>query len=171
MALSSQVALTLAATLTGTVGKSSVSGDIKASLSETFADGTGAGQANKVYSATRTLGASASEDLDLAGAALLDIFGAAVAFVEVVAILIHAAEGNTNNVVVGAAATNPWVGLLNATGTITLQPGQWFCATAGKSSDAIGFPVTAGTGDLLKVLNGAAGSSVSYDIYVIGRSA
>jgi hypothetical protein len=38
-------------------------------------------------------------------------------------------------------------------------------------ADAIGWGVTAGTGDLLKVANSAGSTSVNYDIVVIGNSA
>ena len=134
-----------------------------------LANGTAAGQADRLWSDTRTLAASANEDLDLAGA-LADAFGAAAVFVKVKGIYVAAASGNTNNVVVGAAASNAWATLLNATGTVTLRPGAGFMAVAG-SADATAWGVTAGTGDLLRIANSGAGTSVTYDIVVIGTSA
>lgn len=133
------------------------------------ANGTGAGQADRVWSATRTLAASATEDLDLVGTTLLDAFGAAVTFPKVTALIVRAAPGNTNNVVVGAG-TNAWATLLNTTGTITLRPGAWLAIAVGQT-DISGYVTTAATGDILKVANGGGGTQVSYDIVVIGKSA
>ncbi|MEV8623406.1 hypothetical protein [Streptomyces sp. NPDC051079] len=131
--------------------------------------GTTAGKADLRFADTRTLAASATEDLDLAGV-LTDAFGTALTFVRVKGIFISAATANSNNVVIGAAASNQWATLLNATGTITLRPGMTFAAMAG-SADATGMAVTAGTGDLLKIANSGAGTSVTYDIVIIGASA
>lgn len=130
--------------------------------------GTGVGKADLRFTDTRTLAASATEDLDLAGV-LTDAFGTALTFVRVKGIFISAAAANVNNVIIGAAASNAWAALLNATGTITLRPGASFGAMTGAADT--GYSVTGGTGDLLKVANSAAGTSVSYDIVIIGASA
>ncbi|MFF9199963.1 hypothetical protein ACF09L_32630 [Streptomyces sp. NPDC014779] len=139
------------------------------SRSMALANGTGAGKADRVWSDRRTLAASATEDLDLAGV-LLDAFGQAVTFARIKGIVIAAAAGNTNNVVVGNATSNAWSTLLGATGTLTLRPGA-FAAVGTGTSDATGYVVTAATGDLLKIANSGAGSSVTYDIHIIGASA
>lgn len=131
--------------------------------------GSGAGQADKVFHDRRTLAASATEDLDLAGV-LLDAFGAAITFVRVKGLFITAAAANVNNVVVGNATSNGWATLLSATGTVTLRPGASIGVMAG-AADGTAYAVTAGTGDLLKVANSGAGTSVTYDIIVIGASA
>jgi hypothetical protein len=131
-----------------------------------FADGAGAGQAQKIFTDTRTLAASASEDLDLNGV-LTDAFGASLAFAEIKAIMIKAAAANTNNITIGGAATNQFVSPFGAgTHTLTLRPGGVLLLVAG---DATGYAVTAGTGDLLKIANAAAGSSITYDIVLIGN--
>lgn len=134
-----------------------------------LADGFAAGQADKIFHDTRTLTASSNEDLDLAGV-LADPLGLTLTFARIKALIVAAAATNVNNVVVGAAASNAWATLLGATHTITLRPGAVFAAVAGVA-DATGYAVTAGTGDLLRVTNGGAGTSVSYDIIVIGASA
>lgn len=134
-----------------------------------LASGTGAGQADLVFSDRRTLAASGTENLDLAGS-LAGAFGATITFVKVKGLYIKAADANTNNVVIGAEATNPWATLLNSTGTLTLRPGAVVLAAAGQA-DATGYGVTATTGDLLKVVNSAGGTSVTYDVVVIGTSA
>jgi hypothetical protein len=69
-------------------------------------NGTGANQANNAFSDERTLNASASENLDLAGV-LQNALGASLAFTAVKAILIVADVGNVNNVVVGGAGPMP----------------------------------------------------------------
>jgi hypothetical protein len=130
--------------------------------------GTGANQADKIWTDTRTLTASSTENLDLAGV-LTDAFGATVTFARVKALIISANSLNTNDVVVGGAATNTfinWVG--DPTDKIKLKPGASFMLVA---PDSTAYPVTAGTGDILLVANGAAGTSVTYDIVVIGASA
>ncbi|WP_282698228.1 hypothetical protein [Streptomyces sp. CC208A] len=137
--------------------------------SMSLADGTGAGKADRVWSDRRTLAASGSEDLDLADV-LLDAFGGAISFARVKGIVIAAAAGNTNNVVVGNASANAWAPLLGATGTVTLRPGAFLAVGTG-AADATGYAVTASTGDLLKIANSGAGSTVTYDIHVIGASA
>jgi hypothetical protein len=131
--------------------------------------GTGAGQADLVFSDRRSIAASGTEGLDLAGT-LTDAFGATLTFVKIKGLYVRADAANTNNVVVGADGTSPWTTLLNSTGTVTLRPGAFFLAAAG-SADATGYGVTASTGDILKVANSSSGTAVSYDIVVIGTSA
>lgn len=133
-----------------------------------LATGTGANQADKRYSATRTLTASSSEDLDLAGS-LTDVFGATITLARVKFLLVFAAAANTNNVVVGGASSNAWPGPFGATThTVAVRPGGLLVMMA---PDATGWPVTPATGDLLHVANSAAGTSVTYDVVIIGSSA
>jgi hypothetical protein len=134
-----------------------------------LSSGTSAGQSDLMFTDQRTIAASGTDDLDLAGG-LTDAFGATLTFVEVTALIVKAAAGNTNNVVVGDDATAPWTSLLGADGTVTLRPGALFAAVAGVA-DATGYAVTATTADILQVANSSSGSSVTYDIVIIGRSA
>lgn len=170
MGVSLQWLMSIIGEVTGTVGRTSVTGKIQESIGMTHADGTGAGQANQYASDERTLTTGATEDLDLSGTSLQSIFGAALAIAEIVGLVIYALPTNTTNLTVGAAASNAWVGALNAAGTVTLRPGQWMALGCASSSDATGFPVVATTGDLLKIAN-AAGASAKYRIYALGRSA
>ena len=139
------------------------------SRSMSLGSGTGAGKADRVLSDRRTLAASGTEDLDLAGV-LVDAFGAQITFARIKGLVIAAAAGNTNNVVIGNATSNAWATLLGATHTLTLRPGA-FVAVGTGVADATGYAVTAGTGDLLKVANSGAGTSVTYDVHIIGASA
>lgn len=132
-----------------------------------FTDGTGANQAKAVFADTRTLAASANESLDLAGG-LSDVFGNVITFTKIKALLIQAAAGNTNDVLVGGAASNgftAWVG--DATDVVKVKPGGMLAIAA---PDATGLAVTAGTGDLLKIANSAGSTGVTYTIVVIGTT-
>lgn len=85
--------------------------------------------------------------------------------------MISAAAGNTNNVIVGGASSNgfvTWVGA--ATHTVTVRPGATLALFAG-AADAVGYTVTAATGDLLHVANSGSGTTVIYDVIVLGCSA
>ena len=129
-----------------------------------FSPGAGAGQANIVFADTRTIAASANDDLDLAGS-LPGALGGTIGFALVRAIIIRAAAGNTNNVVVGGAPSNGFVGPFGAAAhTVAIRPGDELLIT----NRGPGWTVTPGTGDLLRVANGGAGSTVSYDIILIG---
>lgn len=143
--------------------------DLAAALSKTFSS-TGsagaAGYASKCFSDTRTLTASSSESLDLAGS-LVDALGNTVSFSKIRAILVMAASGNANQVIVGNG-TNPFIGPFGAAGAsvIHVDPGGYFLAV---KDDAAGWTVTASTGDVLKVANSGGGTSVTYTIFILGE--
>lgn len=130
--------------------------------------GTGANQADRVWSDQRTLAASANEDLDLSGV-LTDAFGNTVTLARVKGLVVVAASANANNVIVGGAALNAWSTWAgDPTDTVVVRPGGLMALYA---PDATAYAVTAATGDLLRVANSGAGTSVTYDIIVIGASA
>ena len=134
-----------------------------------FANGTGANQADLLFVDERTIAASGSEEIDLAGS-LSDAFGATITAAEVVGLLVVADAGNTNDVVVGGAASNAFVGpFAAADNTVSVGPGGIFAIF---SPDASGIgTVTASTGDLLKVANSSSGTGVTYKLAVLARSA
>lgn len=132
-----------------------------------LANGTGANSADLCFHDTRTLAASATEDLDLAGS-LAGPFGASQVFVEVRAVMIKAAAANTNNVNLTRPASNGVPLFLAASDGIAIPPGGvflWSCPADGKVA------VTASTGDLLTLTNSSSGTSVTYDVVIIGTSA
>lgn len=130
-------------------------------------DGVGVNQADRLFTDQRTISASSNDDLDLAGS-LADAFGQTITFARIKAILIKAAAANVNDLVVGAAAANAFVGPFGAsTHTVKVRPGGFLLLAC---PDATGWAVTAGTGDILRIANGAGGSSVTYDIVLIGAS-
>lgn len=135
-------------------------------VSLAFANGTGAGQADRVFADTRTLIASATEDLDLAGV-LVDGDGATITFAKIKGVLLFADEANVNDVVVTRPATLG-VPLMTAVSSgRAVRPGGfdgWACPGPG-------IAVTPATGDLLTITNGAGGTPVTYTIVIIGTSA
>lgn len=132
-----------------------------------FADGAGAGAANLMFHDQRTVAASATDTLDLAGT-LADKFGQTLTFARIKAVLVVAAAANTNNVQVSQPAANGVPGVFLAAGDgISVQPGGAFLWVAPSAAGAV---VTAGTGDLLTVTNSAAGTSVTYDVLILGAA-
>lgn len=132
-----------------------------------LANGTGANSADLLFYDTRTLAASATEDLDLAGS-LAGPFGASQVFVELRAIMVKAAAANTNNVQLTRPASNGVPLFMAAGDGIAIPPGGvflWSCPADGKVT------VTAATGDLLTLTNSAGSTSVTYDVVIIGASA
>jgi len=131
-----------------------------------FQPGTGAGKADLAFADRRTLAAAATENLDLAGA-LTDPLGAALTFGHVKAIYVTAKSTNTNSVVVGGAASNGFAGPFGGTTpTLSIPPGGFLLLT----HPGAGWVVTPTSGDLLKVANSGAGTSVQYDVILIGTS-
>lgn len=167
MALTSRITIDLTASQVGTNDFGGP--EFKPRLRKVIdlASGTGANQADLLWADERTLAPSSSEDLDLAGA-LTDAFGATITMAEVVAIIIFADAGNTNDVVVGDA-TSP-IPLFGGTNpTISVKPGGFFAIGAPNAAGQL--TVGAGSTDDLKIANSGSGSSVKYQIAVIGRSA
>lgn len=134
----------------------------------TFTDGAGANSINQIWSDTRTLTASSTEDLDLSGTALQNAFGTNIAFARVKAIYVKAASGNTNNVLVGGAAAAQFANWTSAVNDVlVVRPGGAFLLVA---PDATGYAVTATTADLLMIANSAGSTSVTYDIAILGAT-
>jgi len=145
------------------VGSLSISANDDHSM--TFTDGTGAGAAQKYWESLRTLAASATENIDLSGG-ITDVFGNVLTLTAVKILRIRASSANTNDVVIGGAASNAFPLFGGTTPTLAIKPGGEVLIVA---PDANGYTVTAATGDILKVLNGGAGTSVSYTIEIVGK--
>ncbi|MFI0897749.1 hypothetical protein [Streptomyces sp. NPDC020983] len=168
MSLTTRLAVTLNAVQVSNKDLTSVRAPIDYAKALTLASGTAAGQADLIFSDTRTLAASASETLDLAGS-LVDAIGATLTFARVKGLIVYAAPGNVNDVVIGGAVSNAFVGpFADATDKIKVRPGGILALFA---PAATAYPVTAGTGDLLQVANSGAGTAITYDVILIGASA
>jgi hypothetical protein len=131
--------------------------------------GTGANQADRIFSDQRTIAPSANDDLDLAGTTLQDNLGENLALARIKVIAVSAAAANANVLVMGGAAAAAITTILGGTSpTLNIRPGGLFLLTA---PDATGFAITATTADILRFTNGGAGTSVTYDVVIIGSSA
>lgn len=130
----------------------------------TLENGTATGQASKIFSDQRTLAASATESLDLA-ASLVDALGSTLTFATIKAIYIKASADNTNDVIVGGAASNAFYGPFDAAdNTVQVKPGGAMLLVAPKT----GWAVTASTADILKIANSAGTTGVTYDVVLVG---
>jgi hypothetical protein len=169
MPLTSRLTLAASASQTSTLDLGVAQAQLSKSYIAELADGTSAGQANRIFHDTRVLAASATEDIDLAGV-LVDALGGSLTFARIKGLVIAAAAGNTNNVIVGGASATQfvsWVGA--ATHTVTVRPGAVLALFAG-AADAVGYVTAAGSTDLLKIANSSSGTSVTYDIVLLGCS-
>ena len=167
MSLSTAIAAAIGGTLKGTNDLGTPTFALAKAADITLKTGTAAGLADLLFSDQRTLAASATENLDLAGG-LTDPLGATLTFVKIKAILVRASSGNTNNVVVGGQTVNGFLGPFGAAAhTVAVPPGGALLLAA----PSAGWAVTPGTGDLLKILNGGAGTGVTYDVVIVGTSA
>lgn len=165
MALVTSIKLAVLANLSAALDLASRKSDVNFNKSFAFADGVGADQANQIFSDTRTLAASANEEIDF-GAVLTDALGASVVFTKVKALIVAAAAGNTNDVLVGGAAANGFITPFgDPTDVIKVKPGGAFALVA---PNLAGYAVTSGTGDLLKIANSGGTTGVTYDIIVVG---
>lgn len=165
--LSAVIIAKFIATLSQTVGAAPAVAPINYPLEFDFVDGSGAGKAHQCWSSlARSIPASSNETLDLSGV-LTDAFANSITFTKVKAILIAAAATNTNDVVVGGAASNGFISPFGgATHQVNVKPGGLLLMVA---PDANGFAVTGATADQLKISNSGAGTAVAYDIILIGE--
>lgn len=169
MPLATQIDVNLLATLTAALPADTgnlASAPVKANKRISLATGTGNAQADKVFAATRTVAASGTDALDLAGV-LTDPFGAALTIVKLKAVLVRASSGNTNNVRVNRPASNGVPLFLAASDAIDVPPGGLFLWVAPNA----GVTVTPATGDLINFDNSGSGTSVTYDVVLVGTSA
>jgi hypothetical protein len=143
-----------------------VSGSLqhKRSISLAWLNGSGAGQATKIYSDSFSVAQSTNTDLDLSGA-LTGVYGAVV-FTAIKGILV-AAGTNTGlgNLIVGNVTNGIVAPFGAATHSIAIAPGGFF-ATANPS--AAGFTITAGTADLLRIATAATAGTYTFDVVVWG---
>jgi len=163
--LTSRVEIKVTGTLTNVLDLTTASSPMAVARLQDFANGVGASQANVIWSDRRTLAAATTEDLDFAGGGLVDAFGSAIAPAKLRAVFISSAAANVQDITLfGDVNSIPLLG--TAATTVTLQPGGVYLFTAPATA---GVAVTAATGDIIQVANGA-GVSVTYDIVVVGTS-
>lgn len=159
--------ISLAATINNPLTKQSVAAAMNIANSFGWTSGNNAQQADRIWALTNTIAASGNASHDLNGA-LTDAVGTTLSLARVKLLYVAAAAANTNNVVVGGAGTNTFINWVGAAAhTVIVRPGGALLLIA---PDLTGYGVTAATGDILQVANSGAGTSVTYDIVVIGSS-
>lgn len=155
--------------ITGTLTDSTTLTDNQAQIAKvwttTLASGVGAGQADKIYTLkAQTIADGGTLSIDCK-AALVDAFGAAFTPAKLRTVYIYSTSTNTTNLTLFGDANG--VPILNtAATTSTLRPGGMFMQT---DISTTGIAVTAGTGDIIKVVNGA-GAAATLDVVLIGTS-
>lgn len=164
--LTTDIALKVKANLKETVGLSSAEAPVVLQRTLNLTNGVGADQADTVWTDSRTLAASASEDLDLAAGGLTDAFGTAFAPAKIRLLVVSASGSNTNDVVLFGDANS--VPFLDTAATTTSVPPGGFAIFA--YPNLAGIAVTADTGDIIQVANGGAGTEVDYDILIAGTT-
>lgn len=168
MALTTEIGLKLIASLTGSGDLVTPAADLRNTTSIVLTSGTGSGAADMMWSDTRTLAASATEDLDLAASLSPHVGTGTLTFARIKGLLIKAADANTNDVQLTRPASNGVPLFLAAGDGIPVKPGGLFLWVA---PNAAGVAVTASTGDLLTLTNSAGSTTVTYDVVIIGASA
>lgn len=166
MSLSARFNLSLRAELTGSGDLGTPTAPVVLEQQILLASGTGASQADKIFADNRSLAASATEDLDLAGGALLDPLGAAFSPAKIKGVIIKAAAANPGALTFGGDLNA--VPLFGATNDVISIPagGEFSLIWPGT-----GVTVTAGTGDILQVAAAATAGTYTYDIVILGTSA
>lgn len=139
--------------------------DVSEGLVKNVSNGADIDQANAIHIDDFSIAASGTLAIDLAGA-LEDAHGNVTAFTAIKEILVVAAAANANDVVVGNSGVNAFLGPFGAAAhTVAVAPGNRFNAT---KYSAAGWPVVAGTGDILQLANGGGGTAVTGTITIIG---
>lgn len=138
---------------------------ISQALTQAFSSGVGLNQIDRLFADQRTISGSGTDALDFAGGGLLDILGNAWAPARMKLLIVKNLGPNDIQVVRPASNGIPFLlavsdGAQIPTGGIVML--LW--------PSAAGIVVTAGTGDLLNIVNTAAGS-IDYVIIVGGASA
>lgn len=167
LTLGTELSVRLAATLTNPLDLSTPTDPLVKAIKLIMTSGTSTDQADRIFHDQRTLTASGTEDLDLAGS-LTGPLGSTVTFARIKLLLVTAAAANTNNVQLTRPASNGVPLFLAASDGIPVLPGGGFLWWA---PNAAGVAVTASTGDLLTFTNSAGSTSVTYDVVIIGASA
>lgn len=166
MGVSGSINVAIDARLVGAGDLGNPSAPVKVSKTIDIVSGTAAlGQADVLWADERTLTASSTENLDLAGV-LSGLIGGTVTAAEITGIYVEANAANTNDVQFFGAGSNAFNGPLSGT-TPKLVVGPGDCALI---TNTKGWTVTAATGDILLVANSAAGTSVTYRIVLFGRT-
>ena len=165
-AVSLQVIAKLIGSMTNALDLTTPADALSLDFGNVFGNGTGANQANMWWHDQRTLGASASENIDLAGS-LTSVFGTTITFTSIKVFYVKASASNNsaNDVHVKRGTAGPALFLADGDGT-ALPAGAWLLHV---NPNATGWVVTATTADIVTITNSAGTNSVVYDIFIAGE--
>lgn len=166
MPLTTVLDLNLSANFTSTLDLVTATAPLVLANRISMGSGTATGLADLVWSDTRTVVASGTDALDLAGT-LTGTLGGTLTMVKLKAVIVRAAAGNTNSCRINRPAANGVPLFVAASDGIDILPGGLFVWVA----PGAGVTVTPATGDLLNIDNSSSGTSVTYDVVLIGTSA
>jgi len=161
--LTSKIVLNVGTTFTGTSGLGTAIETLALDYSIDLATGTGANQANIIYSASRSLADDVNETLDLyASGTLKDSFGTALTMTRLKLLFIY--NTSTDASLLLGGGTTPVGIFADASDILTLPPGGKCLFSA---PDATGVLLT--TNKNLKLAhNGTGTSALVYKIVAIG---
>lgn len=168
MSLDASLKVILGSNLTALADLSSANSRLDMSSIMLLTDGSGANQATKRWDDIRVVAGSATDSLDLSGGGLVDQFGNAFTITKLKMIVIMVSDTTVNvggNQLLLTRPASNGVPFLSAPGNIPLDAGS---PLAWGSPSAAGVTVTAGTGDLLNLVNSAATNSITYRISLFG---
>lgn len=160
--LAATVRLTVTGSYDNALDLTNVQAPLSYQNSVALTNGTGANQADKLFTDTRSV--AAAEDLDVSGGSLTDAFGATFTIAELKVLIVCADTANTGNIVVGGdAASVPF--LSTAATTISVKPGGCFVYT---DPSAAGTAVTGTSADIIQVA--PSSGTQAYSILIMGSS-
>lgn len=164
------ISLTSSATIRGSLTTprdgGSASFEVDARSVKSVGNGTDVDQASAVYFDDFTIAASGTLDIDLSGS-LTDAHGNVLVFTAIKEIMVIAGAANANTIVVGNGGVNSFIGPFGAAAhTLAVGPADRADLT---NYSAAGWPVVAGTGDILRLANGGAGTAVTGRIVIVGE--
>lgn len=162
-ALTSKVIFTIQTQYTGSAGLGTSTETLNLDYGISLTSGTGANQADVVYSASRSLADDANEVLDFyASGTLTDAFGTALT-IETLKLLIVSNTSTDASLLIGGGAVAVTL-FDDITDIVTIPPGGKFMISA---PDATGVDIT--TNKDLNLLHGGQGTSaLVYKIIAIG---
>jgi hypothetical protein len=164
MALNTKFTLTIEAGYTLALDLVTKTANLTKSPTIELTTGTGLGQADVIFTDTRST--AATDSLDMIGGGLLDNLGNVWAPARIKAIVVVAAAANPGNVLLRRPAANGVPFMTAVSDEIPIHPGGMVVIVA---PSAAGYPVTTATADLIDLA--ASAGTVTYDIYLVGASA
>jgi hypothetical protein len=139
------------------------------SYSRSLTQGTGAGGSQEVYRNTFSIAGAGNQTYDLAGS-LVDAFGNVITFSHIQGLYIELSSGGATSIHIGGgsdgAGANAFINWISS-GACKLRVrsgGVLFLAT----NDAVGYPVTGGTGDILRIENEDGSNAANGFIALLG---